>query len=161
MKAWNANSVSYEIYPQGNVGSVLENQILFAMLAVVSFSIAGTFAWMGMWLILPFAGVEMLVLGIALYICQRYKKYKEVITIDHKEISIVAGYGKKNNECVLRRAWAKVLLLPTTYKDNPTLWIRSHGKQVEVGSCLRLEEKKALVQVLTQNLNRGIDIKQC
>ncbi len=45
------------------------NKIFFFMLFFVSFMIAVSFAMVGMWMILPFAGLEMLLLGSALTYC--------------------------------------------------------------------------------------------
>ena len=148
--------ISFEVYPGGYGGtsSLLQNQILFATLFCVSFTIAGVFAWLGMWMILPFAGLEMLVLAVALYICRRNLMYREVITINKQNISILAGHEEIENECTLKRAWAKVLMLPTSSKHTQSLWIRSHGRQVEIGKCLSSDDKQALACVLSQSIRK-------
>jgi uncharacterized membrane protein len=45
--------------------------LVFAALAALTLAIAAAFAALGAWLILPFAGLEMLVLGAAFWITAR------------------------------------------------------------------------------------------
>lgn len=44
---------------------------MFAALGALTLGIAGAFAALGAWLILPFAGLEVLVLGAAFWITAR------------------------------------------------------------------------------------------
>ena len=152
-----SDAICFEVYPSGvRSSSLFENQLFFLTNCFVSFTIAGVFAWLGMWLIIPFAGLEMLALGVALYICQRGLLYREVIAIDEDEISISIGHKRIEKKCVLKRAWAKALLLPAGGMDNQSLWIRSHGKQVEIGACLNVADKRALANALNRTIQDGV-----
>lgn len=143
----------FEVYPAGfKSSSVLENQLFFLTVCCVSFTIAGFFAWLGMWMILPFAGLEMLALAAALYVCRRKLLYREVIAIDGDEVSVSVGHERVERRCVLQRAWAKVLMLPSAGNGGQSLWIRSHGRQVEVGNCLGPKDKRALAHALDRTI---------
>jgi uncharacterized membrane protein len=43
----------------------------FAALAVIVLSIGAGFAWIGAWLVLPFAGLEVLMLAVAFFVYAR------------------------------------------------------------------------------------------
>lgn len=58
-------------------------------MVVVSFSIAIAFALKGAWLILPFAGVEMLVLGAALYVVARRGCRWQTVSIQGDQVEVV------------------------------------------------------------------------
>jgi len=72
-----------------------ENKIFVASLAFISFSIAGGFALQGLWVILPFAGLEILALTGVLYWTGLQATHLEVISIDadnvHVEVKIETG----------------------------------------------------------------------
>ena len=73
------------------------NKIFFFMLFFVSFIIAISFAMVGMWMILPFAGLEMLLLGSALTYCYIKNSQCEIVKIDEKK-KVTATGGAVVNE---------------------------------------------------------------
>jgi uncharacterized membrane protein len=58
-------------------------------MVVVSFGIAIAFALKGAWLILPFAGLEMLVLGAALYVVARRGCRWQTVSIQGDQVEVV------------------------------------------------------------------------
>ena len=62
------------------------NKIFFFMLFFVSFVIAFSFAMAGMWLIVPFTGLEMILLGSALTYCYIKNSQCEIVKIDGGEV---------------------------------------------------------------------------
>ena len=125
------------------------NQLFFLTLFCTSFIIAGVFAAMGMWVILPFAGFEMLCLGAALYCCVHRLSRRETVVVDRDEVRVSSGHRKPERSCVFQRAWAKVVLSPPrNYGTSRRLWIRSHGRQVEIGSFLSDADKGNLAKAL-------------
>jgi len=65
--------------------------ILYTWVCVVSLGIALLFVARGYWPVLPFAGLELLVLGIALWISMRRGAYREVISIYPDRIEVEKG----------------------------------------------------------------------
>ncbi len=111
--------------------------------------IAATFAWLGFWMVLPFAGFEMLCLGAALYFCVRKLSQRETVVVDEDEIRISVGREKPEKSCTFKRAWASVVMSPPRFRGEPgSLWIRSHGRQVEIGSFLGENDKWSLARAL-------------
>lgn len=116
---------------------------------LVSFSIAIAFALKGAWLILPFAGLEMLALGVALYIVARRATNWQEISINDDRINIVDYDSGREEVRSFQRAWAQVIHEGAAIKGHPSrLSIRSHGRSVEVGRCLNEDEKTYLAEQL-------------
>ena len=125
------------------------NQLFFLTLFCTSFIIAGAFTAMGMWVILPFAGFEMLCLGVALYCCAHRLSRRETVVVDGDEVRVSSGHEKPEQSCTFQRAWARVVLSPPDrHGASRRLWIRSHGRQVEIGSFLNDADKGALARAL-------------
>ena len=62
--------------------------LVFAFIFVVSIGIACAFAYLGAWLILPFAGLEMLVLYWAFWYMERHAADYERIAIDGDRVEV-------------------------------------------------------------------------
>ena len=119
----------------------------------VSFSIAGVFASLGYWMVIPFSGLEMLVLGAGLYYTSRCVHRQEVVTFDGSKIVLERGCEKVQECYEFDRHWARLRRgEPARWRPTTALLLGSHGKFVEVGSFLREQEKQALAF----ELNRGI-----
>jgi uncharacterized membrane protein len=124
---------------------------VYAGIAVVTIGIAVVFAMKGAWLILPFAGLEMLLLGIALYVvAQRAANWQE-IAIDADSIRVVNHSAKQDAALSFQRAWVRVVLEDAEIMGHPSrLLLGSHGRNVEIGSCLTEEEKRDLAVQLSR-----------
>jgi uncharacterized membrane protein len=147
-----ARNVHFVIRPNRSL-SWRGNQLFFIFIFAISFGVAGIFAAQGMWLMLPFAGLEMLVLGLALYQCALRSCWQEVITIQGQRVCIAMGRDRPERSCTFDRSWAKVVLDQPEIRGHPSrLWIRSHGRQVEVGACLVDEERQRLAAALREAL---------
>lgn len=125
----------------------------FFSLLIISSFIAVSLAVMGFWLVLPFAGLEMIALGVGLYLvaCRSYEC--EVICISKDSIRIEKGRRFPRHQCTFGRVWAKVVLEPCPKSWYPSrLFIRSHGRAVEVGRFLHEEERRHLAIELSRTL---------
>jgi uncharacterized membrane protein len=127
--------------------------LFFLSLFLVSSAIAISLTLLGFWLVLPFAGLEMLALGTGLYVvaCRCYER--EVILIGKDDIRIEKGRGYPRQHCTVGRVWARVVLERCPRDWYPSkLLIRSHGRAVEVGRFLHEEERRHLATALIQIL---------
>ncbi|HCK81521.1 MAG TPA: DUF2244 domain-containing protein [Candidatus Competibacter sp.] len=108
---------------------------------------------MGFWPVLPFAGLELLVVGIGLYrvMCRCHEC--EVIYVAADSIRIERGRRGPRQSWVLTRAWTQVVLKVCPRQWYPSrLLIRGHGRSVEVGRFLVEEERKKLARDLARCL---------
>ena len=121
--------------------------LVFAFIFAVSIGIAASFALLGAWLILPFAGLEMLVLWLAFrYIDRRAGDYERIaIAGDRVEIEVCDAGRRSRYE--LNRYWAQLV-----GGDGERLALRSHGREIEIGRYLNDEQRYALGREIGRHL---------
>lgn len=127
--------------------------VFVSSLAFVSFSIAGAFALQGLWVILPFAGIEILMLTGILYWSGLQSTHREIISIDANAVKVEIGRRNSRQQYEFQRAWTKIELRPPALPSRQTrLVMRSKGKELEIGACLTELERKELATSITKAL---------
>jgi uncharacterized membrane protein len=129
--------------------------LFFGGLCLFCFTLAGTLALMGMWPVLPFCGLEMLLVGWALHssLARRYRS--EIITLTDADVSVESRDRAHCRLTVFQRHWAQVKLRRPVSRLHPTrLTIESHGRQCELGSFLTDEERYGLALRLQRLIGR-------
>ncbi len=127
--------------------------VYFTIIAGTCLSVAVYFTFQGVWLVLPFAGMEILLLAAAFYMTARRCAIKEVINIDSDTLYIERGRYKVEQKFKFLTAWTKVTLKTSVYRNYPSkLMIGSHGKLVEIACDLCEEEKTKLAEDLRASL---------
>ncbi len=120
-------------------------QLVFVGIAVICLSIASVFAVLGMWPVLPFAGAEVIAVGIGFYLSAMGGREMEVVSVNSDKVAVEKGRRQIRQRWELQRAWAQIRLLPPKMRWYPSrLVIRSHGKAVELGGFLNEEERQQL-----------------
>ncbi len=131
---------------------------LFSIIAAFSLGIGVGFFMQGLTLILPFAGFELTALAIALYISAWRGGRKEIIKIARYKVTVEVGYSEPHTIKEFDRAWLQIVLIKSRNPWYPSkLFLRSHGKQMEVGKFLNEEERKALSITLKQSVKTVIN----
>jgi len=129
------------------------NKVFIFFVGILCFGIAIGFAIQGLWLILPFAGLEILALTIGLYLCCLRNRQQEVITIDEDKFVLEKGEQTPSEIWEFDRAWVSLELNKSKYHGHPSrLLVRSKGKQTEIGECLTNEERQSLANSLVEAL---------
>ena len=129
--------------------------IFFGSLCIVSFAIAGVMAALGFWPVLPFAGLEMALLGWALRASLERRYHRQTITVSAEEVRVESRVGSCRTQVVFPRHWAQVKLRRPASRLHPSrLVIESHGRQCEVGDFLTEEERRGLAQRLVRLIGR-------
>lgn len=122
----------------------------FSLVVAIGFSLAGA------WLVLPFAGLELLALGYAFYFVHCHAGDYESITIVGDSLAVEKRHYKNVSRTVFNRYWAQVLLqeLPG---GEWSLLLRSHGKEVEFGRYfMNNDQRLALAKELKKLV--GVDL---
>lgn len=118
---------------------------IFLVMGLLSMVIALSFGAVGFWPVIPFAGLELLALGTALYLCARRCHWSEVVFIRPHCVEVEKGRHGPEERWLFPRGWAQVELLTPFYQQHPSrLVIRSHGQEVELGAFLNEWERRAL-----------------
>lgn len=125
--------------------------LFFGAVATVSLTIAGLFAARGMWPILPFAGLELLLLGVALGLSMRRGRQSELITVveDRVIVEQLSHRGAVSSE--MARLWARVELRKSSRRGHPSrLLLLSHGRGMELGCSLTESARRRLHRRLVE-----------
>ncbi len=127
----------------------------FAGLCFVCLTIAGLMAARGFWPILPFFGLEMLLLGWALNASMGRRHHRQTITVTDADVSVESRDRVHCVQVVFPRHWAQVKLHRPASRLHPSrLTIESHGRQCEVGTFLTEEERRGLAARLQRLIGR-------
>ncbi|MGH8742964.1 MAG: DUF2244 domain-containing protein [Burkholderiales bacterium] len=124
--------------------------LVFGFIFVVSFGISLAFAAFGAWMILPFAGLEMLVLFLAFrYIDRRSDDY-ERLTMSGDKLLLECRSGGELKQFEFNRYWVQVVCDAAGSR----LALRSHGREVELGRHLMEEERAKLARQLKAKIRQ-------
>lgn len=129
--------------------------VFYAGVCVGSLGIALMLAVQGYWPVLPFAGLELAVLGVALWITMQRGRYRELIRIFPDRIVIEKGLPEDHRRMEFPLHWARVTLRPAGAGSYPSrLLISSHGRSCEIGRCLTESARRGLRSRLDQLIGK-------
>jgi uncharacterized membrane protein len=149
-----AGLLRIEICPNCSL-SVRGAVMFFGSLCFVSFAIAGMLALQGFWPVLPFAGLEMIVLAWALKTTLGRRFHRQTITVSDVDVSVESRDRAYCSQVVFPRHWAQVKLRRPASRLHPSrLTIESHGRQCELGSFLTEAERRGLALRLQRLVGR-------
>ena len=119
--------------------------LFYCLTCVVALAVGLFFTLQGLWLVLPFSGLEMLALGIGLYVTSRKVYRREVITLDPECTRIEKGVLRADQIWEFKTAWVRVVDECRSGRGaRRKLAIGMSGESVEVGSFLANWEKDEL-----------------
>lgn len=138
------------IAPNGSL-SLGQAQWFLIGMCVLSIVIASILTWRGLWLIWPFAGLEMGMLAAGLYVSMRNSGYREVVCVYEDKIEVDAGRGKPERHWEFPRLLTQVQLHAGAGVNSPShLLVTRYGRGCELGRCLT-DEERAQVAVRLKN----------
>lgn len=116
--------------------------------------IAISFAAVGAWMILPFAGIEILALLIVMYRVSKKCYRKEVIHLNKEAITVEQGQNKPQTRWNSEIFWTRLIVQSSGHPwHSDKLYLRGRHDQIEIGSFLNDQEKLALVKQLSVYVN--------
>jgi uncharacterized membrane protein len=115
--------------------------LVFCSLVALAFGFGIAFAFHGPWMILPFAGVEMLALGCAFLVCGRRVGEFERVRVGPDMVVVEEGGrgGVVAHEFNPRWARVEVHRRPLAVR----VWLFQAGRKVELGQHLGFERRLA------------------
>jgi uncharacterized membrane protein len=123
--------------------------VFYSGISAVTLLVAAWFVSLGLWVVLPFAGLELLALGIALYLCLVRSTQCEVVSVRGDTVEVCKGRRSLQESRAFHRGWVQVTLEAPLHRWYPSrLILGSHGRKVEVGVFLTQEERVALAGAL-------------
>ena len=129
------------------------NVMLAASLALLCMGIATVYAIFGFWMVIPFAGAEVIFVSACLYWTVRRLSRQEVITVGEDTIRLEWGYRQPEQAVDLPRHWSRLQFRRDESPfDVGHLSLGAHGKHYTLGGDLGRDEKWALYTELKQAL---------
>ena len=143
------NTLSLTLTPNKS-STVQQNLIFFGFLSVICMTFAIGFFVLGATMILPFAGLEILILFLVLKANRNWLNQSEKIELDKLYVKLKKG----KNDLIFDRFLSKFSIVD--HKTKKRIFITSDKKKVEIGSFLNEEEIEELITLLkkkVQDLN--------
>ena len=143
------NTLSLTLTPNKS-STVQQNLIFFGFLSVICMTFAIGFFVLGATMILPFAGLEILILFLVLKANRNWLNQSEKIELDKLYVKLKKG----KNDLIFDRFLSKFSIVD--HKTKKRIFITSDKKKVEIGSFLNEEEIEELIALLkkkVQDLN--------
>ncbi len=129
------------------------NLYLAASLGVICMGVAIAMATFGLWMVIPFAGAEIILIVVCLYLTLKRLSRKEVITLNNEAIRLEWGYNQPDVTVNLPRRFSRLSYsCPENIFEVGDLSVSAHGKRYALGSSLNREEKKELYTELQNAL---------
>ena len=130
------------------------NRVIFlGSLAIICLSIGVFFFIMGAGLILPFAGLEVILVLTCFYISFRWSQQKEVVYISNEKIKLEKGRLIKEKTWEEYRSFV-VLEVEKNQYNSDEFCFQSKGKRFYFGSFLNDEDKIILKNELKRIINQ-------
>lgn len=108
--------------------------LLLGVTAIVSFGIGAVFAWYGLWLVLPFAGIEMLALTAAFVVNGRHAGDYERFACEGNRLLVEIRDGMRVERHEFNPHWVRMLVKKT--RRETRIALAAHGRELEVGRHL-------------------------
>lgn len=132
------------------------NKLALLALAIPSLGAAVGFTALGAWPILPFAGLELIALGSALYYVNWKLEYRQVITLSEDSVRIDKGYYAPRQTWKFDRREASLAVTPEAHPwDGPGMALHDNIDAVPVGEFLNREEALSLLSLLRKEVRVG------
>lgn len=127
--------------------------VAFVIVTLVVMIVATVFAFMGAWLVLPFAGMEAALFGGVFYWFYLHYGDCEYIMIEGDRVRILRRRGALETDYEFERYWVRVTLEDSDRRGrSQRVFIGSHGRRVEIAADLSQEEKPEFVSHLKNAL---------
>jgi uncharacterized membrane protein len=119
---------------------------VFAALALVVVTIGAGFAIAGAWLVLPFAGLEVLLLGAAYVLYARHAADYERIVLDSGRLTVEVAQAQQTSRYEMEARRARVCL------EEERVVLRGAREQLELGRHLDAEMRVRFAAELQKRL---------
>ena len=123
--------------------------VFVLVIAFTCLSIGLGFAYVGATLILPFAGLEVIFVGICTYLVLNKTSQQEVITLSKDKLIIEKGAYRLKKVWEYFRLWSYIAVERPQHPWYPAhIVVTSKGERVPLGDFLNEQEKEELVTSL-------------
>ena len=127
-----------------------------AAMGTVCIAIGGFFYALGLPLVLPYSGIEVIALATAFYVVLRAGQQREVIRIENDDVVVERGRKKIEERIEFNRFWVRVELARSRRRFHPRrLLLAAQGREIELGQFLTEGERESLAKALINALKKN------
>lgn len=127
--------------------------VLLVLLSAQATAVGVGFALAGAWMILPFTGLEIVVVGLLCLWLYRHRNDCELVTIAPERIQVLKRRGNDDRRYDFPRHWTRVTLERPAGRTRPTrVLVGSHGRFVTLGDDINDSERALLATELKRLL---------
>ncbi len=124
---------------------------VYASLCVLLLGIAGMFWLRGATMVMPFASLELLVLGAAILLYARHAADSERIALCGDELTVEHASGRRIERVAFQPAWVRV---EPEHGDRSLIELSGQGRRIVIGRFVRPELRLQLADELRWALRR-------
>jgi len=127
----------------------LQTKWVVAAVGCVSLGIGLFWAIRGAWVVLPFAGLEVFLLGYFAYRVCYFSYHQQVITIEDDQISVEWGDYQPKKRWVFQRDVSEFQINRPSHSLSPAeIFIHDRDRGLRIGSLLNLEDTEQLINCI-------------
>lgn len=126
--------------------------VLFVALSVQAVFIGTAFTLMGAWMILPFAGIEVVVAAALSLWFYRHRDDSELVIVDDDRVQVIKRWGGGETSHDFPRYWVRVRFERSRRSGSGRLWIGSHGNFVALGDYINDGDRAHVARALKRLL---------
>lgn len=125
----------------------------FVSVCVVSLGIAVGFAWNGAPVVLWFAGIELVLLALALLFYARHATDADTVTLTGQELTVEQSFGSTRTLSRFRSPWVSV---EPSQGDGSLIELSGQGQVARIGRFLRPEARADFARELRSALRHSL-----
>ncbi len=124
---------------------------LFAVMCLISMTIATIFWFQGARMVMSFAWIELIAVGAAMLLYARHAADRERIALHHDTLTVEYSCGSRVDRVEFQAAWVRV---EPRSGDNSLVELTGQGRRIFVGRFIRPELRRKLADELRTALRR-------
>ena len=125
----------------------------YASVCVVSLGIALGFAWNGAPVVLWFAGIELVLLAVALLFYVRHATDSDMVTLSGQDLTVEQSFGAQRTSARFRTPWVSV---EPSQGDGSLIELSGQGQVARIGRFLRPEARADFARELRSALRHSL-----
>jgi uncharacterized membrane protein len=129
---------------------------VYLSLCALAATISAGFWWQGARLVSAFAGVELLLVGLALLVYARHAGDRDVLTLSGRRLAVEQRRGQRMQRADFHAEWTAV---EPAAGQGSLVALSGRGQVVRVGRFLRPEFRNAFAQELRGALRRAAQLQ--
>lgn len=128
-----------------------DNVLFLYVVCSITLCIGISFSLLGMWMVLPFTGLEVIALVAVVYYVAHKCHRREVISVEDGCVRVECGYTRPQSCWSSELFWTRLIVLPQERPWHPLrVFLRGRSDQIEIGTFLNDDDKRILIKQLRQ-----------